>query len=873
MQVPVPTKVVCLGEIKVKILSTGIFLLGTLVFGGTLQRASADTLVLQDGSTRTGTVVKESPEFIVFRDPSMGEMRIPAGQIRQLTKTDANPAAATAENTLAYARAEAKRGQVAEALQHYIQAAQSGVTPELAQEFRTYFNQVYTQASEQLKSTPDQARTSLKGLYQALGDPKVQPLFTTGGSAADYNEAGANTGAKLAEADFQMAQRMQNNTALRPQTLDLLRESVALTQNTNPQYLLAYGDVARESGDMDTAFSAYKALVESGRANQDQLNSAYEKLNRIAVATNNRLRMNYATPAPTVTPAPPVAPAIAYAPPVAPAIPAAAPTGPPQPAWRRLLESVKSGAIFSEATTMAKSLLGPDILALAGVALGALLVLWVLPYQLLKFLARHGDQIAGDRLFRAKRWGLASLVVYAVQKLKEKKAIRHRCPFCNKGIDNMEDYKDFNFVICPHCREPITPIYNMQDYIDHLIAQLKQSQRASKGQKGDHLVEKDAMLKLVRGVLALAVRRRASDFHLETLNEGGKVRARIDGIMYDLITLPREITPAFISAIKVMAQLDITERRVPQDGKIALWIDQKDYDLRVNTSPASMGEKVVIRILRQDFIAISPDRLGLDGENLSIFERNIHKPHGVIIVTGPSGSGKSTSLYVALNQLNSGDKNIVTIEDPIEYHLQGLSQMQVNPAANFTFANGLRSILRQDPDVIMVGEIRDKETAEAALDAAMTGHLVLTTLHTIDAPSAFSRMKDLGIEQVRVANAVNLVIAQRLVRTLCPDCRKGYSPKAADLEKLGLSKDDSIKFVHGTGCETCSNTGYYGRLAIYEMLELNEDIRTLLETNTPTTTLREAAKRHGLHTLREEGIRKVREGLTTVEEVIRVTTE
>jgi type II secretory ATPase GspE/PulE/Tfp pilus assembly ATPase PilB-like protein len=413
----------------------------------------------------------------------------------------------------------------------------------------------------------------------------------------------------------------------------------------------------------------------------------------------------------------------------------------------------------------------------------------------------------------------------------------------------------------------------MKDYVNHLIVQLRTSQKQSaKHGKNDTLIEKDAMLKLVRGVLALAIRRRASDLHKETETEGGKVRARIDGIMYELLILPREISPAFISAIKVMANLDITERRVPQDGKISLWLDQQDFDLRVNTSPAAMGEKVVIRILNQNSINVEPSRLGFEGDNMARYMRNISKPHGVIIVTGPSGSGKSTTLYVALNQLNNGDKNIVTIEDPIEYKLKGLSQMQVNPGANFTFATGLRSILRQDPDVIMVGEIRDRETAEAALEAAMTGHLVLTTLHTIDAPTAFSRMRDLGVEQVRLASAVNLVIAQRLVRTICPDCKKIYKPKPADLEVLSLAGDDEVQFVHGLGCDTCVNTGYYGRLAIYEMLELDDEIRRLLEANAQAMAIREAGRQSGMRTLREEGIRKIREGLTTVEEVIRVTT-
>lgn len=850
-----------------------------VIFGFFLSLCStalSDKLILKDGKTQTGTVIEETVEYVRFRDAQLGELRFPRSQVQDVVR-EAAPAAGgvSVEGELASARAEKGRNRHAEALQHYVKALTTSPNAEALAEFKAYFQQVCADGASKITSMPDQARELLRGAYMSLTLPNAQNLFPNQPGAKGFQQVAGEVSQQLAEANYQLARRMENNTSFRAQVQELLRESVTLTQNRNAGYLLAYGEASRNNGDLDSAFNALKTLVESGLATPDQLNTAYERLNRIAAASNQRLKMDFA-PTPQQTPAVPVVAqgvSLTTQPVITQALVDPAPTGPKPPLWKQLWESTKSGRILDDISGLTSGLISSDNLVLIGAVLLALIVLWILPFQILKFLAKRGDTMAAERLFNAKKMGPIALLLYLFQKLKEKKVSKHRCPFCNRGIDNMEDYKDLNFVVCPHCREPITPIYEMKDYVDHLIQQLKISQRAnSKGHKNDVLIEKDAMLKLVRGVLALAIRRRASDFHMETLNEGGKIRSRIDGIMYDLLTLPREIAPAFISAIKVMAQLDITERRVPQDGKISLWLDQKDYDLRVNTSPASLGEKVVIRILRQDSININPDRLGLEGANLEVFERNINKPHGVIIVTGPSGSGKSTSLYVALNQLNTGDKNIVTIEDPIEYQLQGLSQMQVNPGANFTFANGLRSILRQDPDVIMVGEIRDKETAEAALDAAMTGHLVLTTLHTIDAPSAFSRMHDLGIQQVRVANAVNLVIAQRLVRTICPDCRKTYKPKQADLDKLNVEETDEIKYVHGTGCETCMNTGYYGRLAIFEMLELNDALRALLETNVPTTALREAARKHGLRTLREEGMRMVAEGVTTIEEVIRVTT-
>ncbi len=850
------------------------FLLAILLSGSTL---CADSIIMQDGSTRTGTIISEQTGFITFNSPTFGQIQIPRSQIKSITKdaTAKNPNA-NVSTLIAAADAEKARGNLGEAINQYVQAAKISITPELVTAFHSTFKQLSEAGSARLATTPDQARESFKALYTALTDPVTQKLFQQGAGEQTFQQAASNVTSKYAEANVMLANRMVNNSAMRTQMQGLYRDAVALTQNSNPAYLLGYGDAARSNGDLETAFNAYKTVLSAAPATKEQKDTAYERISRVESASGGRFKLPATAPVPVApTPYAAVAPLQTSPLPTAPtqAVPVSTPAGPALPIWKQTLNSITDGSILQKAKNLATRYITEDILLLLGVLVGLYIFLWVLPYQVLKYFARRGDSEAGDRLYNAKKLGIFSLIPFLVKKASQPRASRHRCPFCNKGIDSMEDYKDLNFIVCPHCREPITPIYDMKDYVDHLITQLKISHKAgAKGKRGDLLIEKDAMLKLVRGVLALTIRRRASDLHMETANEGGKVRARIDGIMYELITLPREISPAFISALKVMANLDITERRVPQDGKIALWLDQQDYDLRINTSPASMGEKVVIRILRQDAINITPSRLGLDGPNLVIYERNIHKPHGVIIVTGPSGSGKSTTLYVALNELNSGDKNIVTIEDPIEYQLKGLSQMQVNPGANFTFATGLRSILRQDPDVIMVGEIRDKETAEAALDAAMTGHMVLTTLHTIDAPSAFSRMRDLGIEQARVANAVNLIIAQRLVRTICSDCRKAYKPKQTDIEKLGIEKMEDIQYVHGTGCETCMNTGYYGRLAIFEMLELTDAIKAQLEANAATSTVRESARANGMRSLREEGIRKVTEGVTTVEEVIRVTT-
>jgi type II secretory ATPase GspE/PulE/Tfp pilus assembly ATPase PilB-like protein len=446
------------------------------------------------------------------------------------------------------------------------------------------------------------------------------------------------------------------------------------------------------------------------------------------------------------------------------------------------------------------------------------------------------------------------------------------CPYCKKRIDNIDAYTDYNFRICPHCHENIVPVYSLEDYIFHLVDNVQKNMQKRAGYKVDtNLLEKDAMLKLIRAVVTLAFRKRASDLHIEPDNEGLKIRARIDGMLYEIMNLPRQVGDAIVSAIKVMSNLDISEKRIPQDGRISIWVDRRDLDLRISTSPIAQGEKVSMRLLDPTEILVDSTKLGLDGENLEKFERAIRKPYGLILVTGPSGSGKSTTLYVALHTVNTGDKNIVTIEDPVEYKLEGISQQQVHVEANFTFATGLRSILRQDPDVIMVGEIRDKDTADIAIDAATTGHLVLTTLHTIDTANAFGRLTDLGVPTRRYAPILISIIAQRLLRLNCPNCKKPYTPKKSDLELLDIDEKMGIVFIKGMGCGNCNNSGFYGRTGIFEILMPDEEMKKLLETNPAVSVIGALARRKGMKTLKEEGVLKINRSLTTVEEVLRVT--
>ncbi len=388
------------------------------------------------------------------------------------------------------------------------------------------------------------------------------------------------------------------------------------------------------------------------------------------------------------------------------------------------------------------------------------------------------------------------------------------------------------------------------------------------------LMETEApIIRLVNKLMVQAFRERASDIHVEPFETEVKVRFRVDGILHDVLSLPKRIHSAVVSRIKVMASLNIAEKRLPQDGRIGIRLGNHAVDLRVSTVPTVNGERVVMRILDKSSVLMGLEDLGLYPYDLEIIEGLIAQEHGIILVTGPTGSGKTTTLYSILSRINSPDKNILTIEDPIEYQLKGIGQIPVNPKVGLTFASGLRSIVRQDPDVILVGEIRDLETAEIAIQAALTGHLVFSTLHTNDSASAVTRLIDMGIEPFLVSSSVNAIIAQRLVRKICPECKKEYTPEAESLLEIGLSRKMQGKkvFYRGQGCKACLETGYRGRTGIYEIMLMSDSIKaTVLKTSDSNQIKKEAIKQ-GLHTLREDGARKVEDGITTIEEVLRVT--
>jgi general secretion pathway protein E len=392
----------------------------------------------------------------------------------------------------------------------------------------------------------------------------------------------------------------------------------------------------------------------------------------------------------------------------------------------------------------------------------------------------------------------------------------------------------------------------------------------------DHLrdlASEAPVIRLVNVLINRAVEQRASDIHVEPFEQELKVRYRIDGVLHDVDTPPRRLQAAIASRIKIMAKLNIAERRLPQDGRIKLRLMGKEIDLRVSTLPTLYGESVVLRILDRSSIVVNLETLGFPQDTLQDFTTLIHRPYGMILVTGPTGSGKTTTLYGALDKINRPDKKIITIEDPVEYQLFGVNQIHVKPSIGLTFASGLRSIVRQDPDVIMVGEIRDAETAEIAIQAALTGHLVFSTLHTNDASGAVSRLLEMGVESYLLASALLGVLAQRLVRRVCAKCARPAELGIEVLREMGGGSGEDVRAVEGTGCEECAQTGYRGRAGIYELLPVTDTVKGLILERASSGLIKDAAVKQGMRTLRDDGWRTVRTGVTTVAEVVRVTQE
>jgi type IV pilus assembly protein PilB len=417
----------------------------------------------------------------------------------------------------------------------------------------------------------------------------------------------------------------------------------------------------------------------------------------------------------------------------------------------------------------------------------------------------------------------------------------------------------------------ISRMARLEDVVSGDVAAAEEAEEASADIVNLRETADDApVVKLVNQIVAQAVELGASDVHLAPDGHEVRVRVRVDGILQDITTVPRRMAAGVVSRVKIMAELDISERRLPQDGRVSLTVDSRHIDLRVVTLPSVHGESIVMRILDKDSVVMKLEKLGLADVERERFERAFHETHGAVLVTGPTGSGKSTTLYAALLTLNTPEKNIITVEDPVEYQIAGLTQVQVSTKAGLTFATGLRAMVRADPDIIMVGEIRDRETAQIAVESALTGHLVLSTLHTNDAPSAITRLTEMGIEPFLVASALDCVLAQRLARMLCSNCKQRTIVPAEVLRDNGYKALVDLEAYEPNGCRRCAGTGYRGRLGIYEVMTLSSEIRNLTLERRSADEIREVAVREGMRRLRDDGLEKVRQGLTSIAEIARV---
>lgn len=510
-------------------------------------------------------------------------------------------------------------------------------------------------------------------------------------------------------------------------------------------------------------------------------------------------------------------------------------------------------------------------------------MLWLMPMRSLAAKAAEGDFIAKEFLPQVRFSGFIGMAAY-------KKRAGHRegkfsadsgkqlCPTCLRPINDINSYHDFKFDACPHCGSFIPPVFTMLDYVKNQSARLMPllEENADKSKKKRQRSDDENRLvqDLLRGLIAIAVAERGTDLHMGMEGDKFIIKCRTDGVLYPLMEFNPAMGRPLISTLKVQANLDITERRKPQDGRFRADIGNRQLDVRVNTSPVGEGELAAMRLMYRPETAGSIYQLGMSVRNVNQLAKLIQHRSGLILVTGPTGSGKSTTLYNALEAITSGERNIITLEDPIEYEVKGVTQMQINVNKGFTFATGLRTILRQDPDVIMIGEIRDTETAKMAIDAAATGHLVFSTLHATDSIGAMGRLKDLGLELQRVAAVVLVILAQRLVRVICTRCTTEVVMTRDELARQGIQgfPEERAMLKRGLGCPHCHESGYHGRQGIYEFFVPDDYLRELIAQNQTVPTIRQQARMRGMRTLLEDGLTKVLLGQTTLDEIMRVST-
>jgi type IV pilus assembly protein PilB len=444
------------------------------------------------------------------------------------------------------------------------------------------------------------------------------------------------------------------------------------------------------------------------------------------------------------------------------------------------------------------------------------------------------------------------------------------------AVDDIQMMTDLKCRVGVAAEEDIDALISRMNRLEHAVTDAVQEEEELEGEAEVtelHETAEDApVIKLVHSILAQAVSEGASDIHFEPEEGEMRVRFRVDGVLYESARVPKRMIAGVVSRVKLMADMDIAEKRIPQDGRVSVTVEDRKVDLRVTTLPTQRGEGASVRILDKDQALRTLDELGMDGQARASFESTVQRPYGAVLVTGPTGSGKSTTLYAALLELNAVERNIITIEDPVEYRVTGVNQMNVNRKAGLTFAAGLRSILRADPDVIMVGEIRDSETARIAVESALTGHMVLTTLHTNDAPGAIARLTEMGIESFLTASAIECVVAQRLARQLCTYCKRRTVIPMHALQASGFRVGTDLEAYEAVGCGRCGHSGYRGRIGLFSVMVMSEEIKSLTVQRAPEAQIAEVARSQGMITVREDGLRKARAGITSIEEIARVTT-
>ncbi|HOL96251.1 MAG TPA: ATPase, T2SS/T4P/T4SS family [bacterium] len=506
------------------------------------------------------------------------------------------------------------------------------------------------------------------------------------------------------------------------------------------------------------------------------------------------------------------------------------------------------------------------------IGLGVLIVFWYIPMKILYKDLPNRRVIYYNWRKIVRYTGLLGLLLYFIDRWRREEP-KKRCPACNRSIDNPDLFENYDFSVCPFCNVQIKPPFTLPEIIQSEALYMARNRALS--DNPHDMAQREQMLNFLYLIMVYGKKIRASDIHLEPEEQRLLVRYRVDGVLTESIPVEGGLNSLLVSCVKVVCNLNIAERRLPQDGHFRRVILGEEVNIRVSTIPTRLGEKVVLRLLDKHIVKAPLDRLGMRAEVLEKYRQVISSSHGLILATGPTGSGKTTLQYASLQYLNDGTKNIITVEDPIEYELEGINQVQHNTATGLTFATALRSILRQDPDIIMVGEIRDLETASISVNASLTGHLVFSTLHTIDTSNALSRLIDLGVDVKLLSSAILCIVAQRLVRKLCPHCKKQTTASAREIHLLG--KDGKLlkgqPIFRPRGCRECLNTGYLGRTGVYEILFPTPEIRELTEKGASNMDIRQASLRTGMKTIREEGVLKVLAGITSIEEVLRVTTE